>query len=78
MNVELPYDECLDCKDLGDCKHPDVALDGLGTALPPDCCPYLEKIMRATVRKRKKLRDARDSNRNFKALRTKRSLRGKA
>ena len=49
-----PYPECESCKDLGDCHHPDVAQDLLGSAMPPDNCPRPLKVMELTLKKRKK------------------------
>ncbi len=57
MRNEYPYPECATCKTLCDCKHPDVALDGLGSPLPPDVCPRPIEIMRETEKKRKKMRE---------------------
>lgn len=52
-----PYPECEKCRSLEDCKHPDVDRDGMGSALPPDCCPKPIDIMRATEKKRRALRE---------------------
>lgn len=57
MDCDNPYPECKECKDLGDCKHVDVALDGLGTPLPPSECPRPIETMKNTLRKRKRLRN---------------------
>jgi hypothetical protein len=61
-----PYDECETCKELGDCPHPDVQEDMMGTPMPPDSCPKPIDIMNATVKKHKlrkpnNKKDARDS-----------------
>jgi hypothetical protein len=53
MDNRFPYEECEKCKDLGDCKHPDVALDCMGTVLPPDCCPHPILTMKQSLKKRK-------------------------
>ncbi len=52
----FPYEECETCKDLGDCKHVDVAIDGLATNLPPDCCPKPIEVMKCSLKKRKSYR----------------------
>ena len=49
-----PYPECEACKDLGDCKHVDIAQDGMGTILTPDNCPKPNKVMAATEKRRKR------------------------
>jgi hypothetical protein len=49
-----PYEECENCQDLGDCKHPDVVLDNRGTTMPPDSCPRPIEIMKQTMAKYKK------------------------
>jgi hypothetical protein len=54
MQTNYPYPECEVCKDLGDCKHLDIALDGLGTPLPPEICQKPIDVMKATMKKRKK------------------------
>jgi hypothetical protein len=54
METEYPYEECRTCKTLEDCVHPDIQMDGMGTPLPPDCCPHPIDIMKATLKKRKK------------------------
>lgn len=53
---EYPYAECENCKDLGDCRHPDVQVDGMGSVLPPDCCPKPIDVMKEAVKKRKNIR----------------------
>jgi hypothetical protein len=50
------YPECEKCKDLGDCKHPDVADDLMGSVLPPNDCPRPMDIMKETTKKRKAFR----------------------
>ena len=57
MKSENPYPECETCKDLGDCPHPEVAQDGMGTNMTPDCCPKPIEVMKATVKKRKLFRN---------------------
>jgi hypothetical protein len=52
-NGDLPYEECKDCKTLGDCPHPDIEMNNMGTPMPPDCCPNPIKVMNATLKKRK-------------------------
>jgi len=54
MKIEYPYPECETCKTLGDCKHPDVAEDGMGSPLPPSNCPKPMEVMKETVKKRKR------------------------
>lgn len=54
MNTEAPYKECESCKTINDCPHPDVAIDGLGTPLPPDCCLKPMDVMRETQKLKKK------------------------
>ena len=54
MKNDPPYKECEQCKDLSDCKHVDVATDGLGTVLPPDNCPKTNKIMAETEKRRRR------------------------
>ena len=58
MQSNLLYPQCKECKDLGDCPHPDVAHDGFGSPMPPDGCAQPIFIMKETLKKRKKLRDA--------------------
>ena len=53
MESENPYPECEKCKELGDCKHVEVAQDLMGSPLPPDSCPRFLDVMKATVKKRK-------------------------
>jgi hypothetical protein len=48
-----PYEECKDCKDLGDCPKPDVAEDLMGSPMIPDCCPKPIDVMKATLKKHK-------------------------
>jgi len=49
-----PYIECASCKTLGDCKHPEVALDFMGSPLPPRECPKPIKVMKQTMKKIKR------------------------
>jgi hypothetical protein len=49
-----PYPECVKCKDLGDCPHPDIEMNCLGTPMCPDCCPRPIDIMKETLKKRKR------------------------
>jgi hypothetical protein len=60
MQSKLPFPECMNCKDLGDCKHPDVTLDGFSSPLPPDECPHPIQIMKETVKRRKGLKQKTD------------------
>jgi hypothetical protein len=53
MRNKEPYPECKTCKDLGDCKHPEIAEDMLGSPLPPDNCPKPIEIMINTLKKKK-------------------------
>jgi hypothetical protein len=53
MGYKNPYPECENCKTLGDCPHPDVAQDLLGSPMPPDLCPRPLTIMANTLKKRK-------------------------
>lgn len=53
MKSEDPYKECANCKTLGDCPHPDVEENCLGTPMCPDCCPRPIEIMKETLKKRK-------------------------
>lgn len=48
-----PYPECKNCKDIGDCKHPDVTMDGFSSPLPPEVCLRPIEIMKNTLKKRK-------------------------
>jgi hypothetical protein len=50
---EFPYPECKDCNDLGDCKHPEVTMDGFSVPLPPPNCPRPIEILKVTYNKRK-------------------------
>jgi hypothetical protein len=52
------YPECEACKDLGDCKHPDVMVDGLGTPLPPEACIRFNEIMKETEKKKRHARNS--------------------
>lgn len=56
MNSDDPYWECEWCKDLGDCPYPEVAQDGMGSPMCPECCPRPIEIMKATLKKKKQLR----------------------
>jgi hypothetical protein len=56
MQNNLPYPECKKCKDLGDCKHPDISDDMMGNPLPPDNCPCPIFVMKETIKKRKSLK----------------------
>jgi len=53
MKTNNPYKECLFCKDLGDCPHPDVSNDTMGVPLPPDEYPKPIEIIKQTINKRK-------------------------
>ncbi len=50
---ELPYPECEKCQELGDCKHPDVTMDGFSSPMPPDNCPKGMEILKKLYNKRK-------------------------
>jgi len=50
---ENPYIECELCKDLGDCKHVEVAEDMMGSPQPPDNCPRGMEILKKLYNKRK-------------------------
>jgi hypothetical protein len=50
---DYPYEACKTCKTLGDCPFPEVAMDGMGSPLPPECCIKPIDIMNATLKKRK-------------------------
>ncbi len=50
---DSPYSECGNCKTIDDCKHAEIALDDMGTALPPDNCPKPMVVMRRTLNRRK-------------------------
>jgi hypothetical protein len=52
-----PFPECKNCKTLGDCKHPDVAMDMMGSPLPPPECNKPIDVMKETVKQRKKIKD---------------------
>ncbi len=51
-----PYPECAACKTLGDCPHPDVAQDMMGSPQPPEVCLKPIDVMRDTLKKRKEFR----------------------
>ncbi len=53
MNNEFPYEQCKTCKDLGDCSHPEVTLDGFSDPIPPECCPKFNEIMIKTEKKKR-------------------------
>ena len=53
MKTDNPYPECESCKDLGDCPHPDIAQDMMGSPLPPSECLKPMEIMKNSVKKRK-------------------------
>lgn len=46
---EYPYPECETCNTLDDCKHGEVAMDGMGSDMPPDNCPNPITIMENTL-----------------------------
>jgi hypothetical protein len=48
---EMPYPECDTCKTLEDCKNVEVALDGLGSNMPPDNCPQPIIVLKQTLHK---------------------------
>lgn len=48
-----PYEECDLCNDLGDCKHPDVEHNLMGSMMPPHDCPKPIDVMRATLKYKK-------------------------
>jgi len=50
---DCPYEECLLCKTIDDCKHADKSDDEMSSALPPDNCPKSMEVMRHTLHKRK-------------------------
>jgi hypothetical protein len=52
-DTPLPYPECENCKEIGDCPHPDCEDNGFGSVMPPDSCPKPMKIMADTFKKRK-------------------------
>lgn len=54
MKEQYPYKECELCKDLGDCAHPDISDNFMGTPLPPDDCPRSVEIMKNTNKKHKR------------------------
>ena len=56
QDTEYPYVECRKCKTLEDCPKPEVALDGLGSPLPPDICPRPIEVMESTLKKHKRIR----------------------
>ncbi len=62
MKVDDPYKECAKCKEIGDCPHPDVSDDMMGSPMPPDVCMRPIEIMNSTLKKRKNKRDARFIN----------------
>jgi len=49
---ENPYEECVSCKTVDDCKHADPP-NGLNESMPPDNCPNPIHVMRRTMNKRK-------------------------
>lgn len=49
-----PYKECISCKTIADCPHPDVTMDGLSTPMPPDVCLKPIDVMNETLKTRKK------------------------
>lgn len=53
MENDNLYPECEWCQNLGNCPHPDVAQDMMGTPLCPDNCPKPNQIMKATLKKKK-------------------------
>ncbi len=57
MESDLPYPECEDCKDLGDCPHPEVENNLMGTPMTPECCPKPIDVMKATLKRKKLLRN---------------------
>lgn len=52
MKSRFPYKECKDCRDLGDCPHPEVTGDLLGSPMPPDVCPKPIEVMVETLKKK--------------------------
>jgi hypothetical protein len=53
MRKNEPYPECANCKDLDDCKHPDVENNGFSSPMPPDNCLKPIEVMINTLKKRK-------------------------
>jgi hypothetical protein len=51
---DYPYPQCDKCKDIGDCPHPDVEENMLGTPMPPLVCLRPIDVMKSTLKKRKK------------------------
>jgi hypothetical protein len=47
---DYPYRECIKCENIGNCPHPDIAQDGMGTPVAPEDCPKKEKINGTTSR----------------------------
>jgi len=50
---EYPYEACKTCKTLGDCPFPEVAMDGMGSPLPPECCLNPIEVMNATLKRKR-------------------------
>jgi hypothetical protein len=55
---DYPYPQCEKCKDIGDCPHPDVTMDGSGSPLPPEICLRPIDVMKGTLKKKKNARDS--------------------
>jgi len=53
MKSDYPYKECITCKTIADCPHPDVEDNMMGTPMPPDVCARPIEIMANTERARK-------------------------
>lgn len=54
MKIEaVPYKECEDCRDLGDCRHLEIAEDMMGSPMPPNNCPRPMDILKETYKRKK-------------------------
>lgn len=49
-----PFPECEKCKTLADCPSPDVIADGMGSAVPPECCIRYYAVMKETYKTKRR------------------------
>ena len=53
MEKSYPYPQCVNCKVLDDCPHPDLSDGELSLPMIPDECPKPIQVMKATLKKHK-------------------------
>ena len=53
--TDYPFEDCKLCSGLECCPEPDVLEDGLGSPVPPDCCPRPIDILKTLKKRRDEL-----------------------